>query len=31
LVEGNSNMDEILAQLRTQVTSGAFVKKRIGK
>ena len=31
LIEGNSKMEETLAQLRTQVTSGAFVKKRIGK
>lgn len=31
LIEGNSNMEETLAQLRAQVTSGAFVKKRIGK
>lgn len=31
LIEGNSNMEETLAQLKSQVTSGAFVKKRIGK
>ena len=31
LIEGNSKMEETLAQLKTQVTSGAFVKKRIGK
>lgn len=31
LIEGNSKMDETLSQLRTQVTSGAFVKKRMGK
>ena len=29
LIEGNSNMEETLAQLKSQVTSGAFVKKRI--
>lgn len=31
LIEGNSKMEETLSQLRTQVTSGAFVKKKIGK
>lgn len=31
LIEGNSNMEETLSQLKAQVTSGAFIKKRIGK
>lgn len=31
LIEGNSKMEETLSQLRAQVTSGAFIKKRIGK
>lgn len=31
LIEGNSKMEETLSQLRTNITSGAFVKKKIGR